>query len=99
MISAIRSSLSGTMFSRARRVNLTGSIRSAVPSQLLPTVRIGRVGEGGGLFRFFASAAGARTRAAASRHAPAARAIGDMRQLNRAVQIEALADAASSLAP
>src|SRR4051794_18522695 len=81
MISAIRSSLSGTTFSRIRRVNLTGSIRSAVPSQLLPTVRIERVGEGGGFFRFLASATGDKTRAATSRHAPARRAIGDMRSI------------------
>src|SRR3954447_22805214 len=43
MISAIRSSRSGTTLIRVSRLNVWGSIRSAVPAQLLLTVRTSRV--------------------------------------------------------
>src|SRR3954466_5111817 len=43
MISAIRSSLSGTMFKWASFWKVTGSTASAVPSQLLPTHSTERV--------------------------------------------------------
>src|SRR5215218_5932153 len=66
MISAIRSSLSGTMLSRISFLKVFGSITSAVPSQLFPTTSTSWVVAAGALAVSARKRATAATRATAS---------------------------------
>src|SRR3954453_8592424 len=103
MISASRSSLSGTMFRCASFLKVKGSIASAVPSQLLPTHRTGRVGPAAcAVAAVHSSAAQSRASASTRRFMSAIldfdRSAGRRLACGRVTRVEAFSDAVLAIA-